>query len=581
MESFALIRPYFRESRAAIVIGLVALVLVDLFQLLIPRVIKRAVDDITALSVEPGALLRYALYILALAAGIGGLRYVWRICLMGLSRRVEEGLRFRLFEHLQTLSANYFNRASTGDLMAHATNDINHIRMASGLGMVFLVDAVVMGLATIGFMAWINVRLTLYVLIPMPFIVLSTRFFSKKMHGAYQSVQAAFSDVTELVRERFAGIRMLKAYTRERESEAAMEAVSRVYIGQNLSLVRLTGAFFPLMMAFSNIGLAIVLLVGGRQTIQGTITPGDFVAFLNYIGLLTWPMMALGWVANMIQRGKASLDRVAAVLAEEPEIADPPELIALPDLRNTVAMDSVSFAFSADGNRVLRDINVQVDRGETLGVVGPPGAGKSTLLCLIPRLYDPVAGRVTVDGVDIRSARLSDLRGLVAYVPQEPFLFAATIRHNITFGISGVTERALDRAIERAALAETLSGFPRGLETVVGEKGVILSGGQKQRIALARALLRDGPILLLDDPISQVDAATGAKIIDTIRSLTADRTLVIVSHRLSAVRFADRIVTLQDGRIAESGTHAELMSAGGYYARTFRLQEIAEEWHDA
>lgn len=581
MNSFSLIRPYFRESRGAIVVGLLALMLVDLFQLLIPRIIKRAVDDITALSVAPEALLRYALWIMALAVGIGGLRYVWRICLMGLSRRVEEGLRFRLFEHLQTLSAGYFNRAATGDLMAHATNDINHIRMASGLGMVFLVDAVLMGLATIGFMAWINLRLTLYVLIPMPFIVVSTRFFSKRMHGAYQSVQAAFSDVTELVRERFAGIRTLKAYTREAESEAAMDDVSRVYIDRNLSLVRITGAFFPLMMAFSHIGIAIILLVGGRQTIQGAITAGDFVAFLNYLGLLTWPMMALGWVANLIQRGKASLDRVAAILAEQPEIADPADPAALPDLRNDLEMESVGFAFPGTDTRVLDDVTLQVGKGETLGVVGPPGAGKSTLLCLIPRLFDPVEGRVTVDGVDIRTARLSDLRELVAYVPQEPFLFATTIRDNITFGIPEATIGKLEKAIERAALTETLAGFPRGLETVVGEKGVILSGGQKQRIALARALLRDAPILLLDDPISQVDAATGATIIDTVRSLAADRTLIIVSHRLSAVRFADRIVTLQDGRIAESGTHAELMTADGYYARTYRLQEIAEEWHDA
>jgi len=579
MKSTYLIRPYIRSNRWFILIGIGCLITVDFLQLVIPRIIKAVVDQLTALSIDPAGLLRYAAYIVAIALLIAVFRYVWRICLIGLSREVEEGLRNRLFSHLQTLSASYFNRAKTGDLMAHATNDIQHIRMATGMGLVALTDAVVLGITTILFMAYINLRLTLFVIIPMPIIVFGTRFFSKRMHKAYQEVQGSFSDLTEVIRERFAGIRIIKAYTREAETVEHLETRSRHYISRNIKLITITGAFFPMMVFFSNISLTIVIYLGGRQTIYGVISPGDFAAFISYLGLLTWPMMAMGWVVNLIQRGTASLDRIDHILQTPPGIQDGPDPQPLTSIQSGIGFEGVGFRYAPDGEKVLTEIDLQLHRGSTLGIVGPPGSGKTTLLNLIPRVFDASEGRILFDGTDIRRIRLSDLRTRIAFVPQEPFLFAGTIRQNITFDAPDITEEALDRAVKNAALQDTIQEFPRGLETVVGEKGVILSGGQKQRIALARALLRDGPVLILDDPISQVDMETGRAIIQTIQSMSRDRTVIIVSHRLSALRFADRIITLRNGGITESGSHQELMTAGGYYADTFRLQEIEEELH--
>ena len=584
MKSFYLIKPFLVERRWFILLGLACLITVDFLQLFIPRIIKWAVDDLTAYRVDITTLLIYALYIVGIAVLIGMFRYLWRRCLIGTSRRVEEGLRNKLFYHVQTLSASYFDTVKSGDLMAHATNDIQHIRMATGMGMVALTDAIVLGTAAIGFMAYINVKLTVFVLIPMPMIVLGTRFFSKKMHRLYGEVQGAFSELTEVVRERFAGIRIIKAYNRQQEAASRIEAVSRHYIGKNLSLVKITGSFFPMMVFFSNLSLAIVLFLGGRQTITFTITAGDFVAFISYLGLLTWPMMAIGWVTNLIQRGKASLERIDKIIQTLPEIDDRPEEVILEKDKGSVVFENVSFSYAPDVHesgsflQVLDRIDINLDPGKILGIVGPPGSGKSTLLQLIPRIYDVSQGRIMLNGIDIRRLKVRDLRSRISFMPQEPFLFAGTIRENITLGNKKIKDPELIRAAEAASIYEAITSFPDGFETLVGEKGVVLSGGQKQRVALARALVKDSTMMILDDPISQVDMETGDAIIKTLRSMAGHKTIIIVSHRLSALGFADQIIALEKGRIVESGNHDQLMAQDKYYAKTFRLQEIEEEY---
>ena len=585
ISAFNLIKPYFVENRAKIAIGLVSLIIVDLLQLFIPRIIKWTVDDLTTFELDGWQLLVYALFMISIAVFIGLFRYIWRRCLLGTARRIEEGLRNMLFGHLQCLSAVYFDRVKTGDLMAHATNDIQQIRMATGMGMVALNDAIVLGLAAIGFMAYINVTLTAFVLIPMPLIVFSTRFFSKKMHQRYQAVQASFSDLTEVIRERFAGIRIIKAHHRMKEEAAQVDAASRTYVDKNVRLVRIIGSFFPMMLFFSNLSLAIVIYLGGRKTILQEITPGDFVAFISYLGLLTWPMMALGWVTNLIQRGRASLDRINLILQTTPDIRDDDNAVSIARVKGHIVFDKVFFSYDGGShqqeNVALSQIDLEIRPRSMLGIVGPPGSGKSSLLSLIPRLYDIQRGRILIDGHDIRTIKIQSLRSQISFIPQEPFLFAGTIRQNITFGDQTIPESRVTKAIKEAALYNTIKRFPDGLETVVGEKGVILSGGQKQRIALARCLLQDNAILILDDPISQVDLETGTKIINTIRNMTRQKTIIIVSHRLSAVSYADRIITLERGYITESGTHQQLLESNKYYAETYYLQEIEEDLNAA
>lgn len=576
MRSFALIKPYLAANRYRILFGLACLIVVDLLQLFIPRVIKRVVDDLTLLQADRHDLLKYAVTILALGLCIGFFRFFWRRCLLGTARKTEEALRNRLFSHIQTLSPAYFDRIRTGDLMAHATNDIQQVRMASGMGLVALNDALFLGSAAIGFMAYINLELTLYVLIPMPLIVLGTQFFSKRMHRRYMRVQGAFSELTEAVRERFAGIRVVMAHNAQAAEALEITRISDTYVQENIDLVKITGAFFPLMILLTNLSLAIVLFQGGRQTIFSRITPGDFVAFISYLGLLTWPMMALGWVTNLIQRGRASLDRLDGIFRTRPELAEDHNARSVSGFRRNLAFEDVSFAYGKDRGKVLDRIDLTLEKGRTLGIVGPPGAGKTTMIQLLLRLYDVGSGSIRIDGTDIRRLQIRALRSLVSISPQEPFLFAGTVRENITFWAREVSDADLQRATRLAALDGTIEELPRGLDTMVGEKGVILSGGQKQRVALARALLSDTPILVLDDPVSQVDARTAARIGECLRSMAGEKTLIIISHRLSAVRHADRIVVMEKGRIVTAGSHARLMAANGYYARSYRLQELED-----
>ena len=366
------------------------------------------------------------------------------------------------------------------------------------------------------------------------------------------------------------------AYNAQAAETAKVDRISTAYVRENIDLVKITGAFFPLMMLLTNLSLAIVLFQGGRQTIFARITPGDLVAFISYLGLLTWPMMALGWVTNLIQRGRASLDRLDDIFRIRPDLPEAQNAMSVAGFHSVLTIENLSFAYQPQRGNVLDDIDLRLEKGQTLGIVGPPGAGKSTLMLLLMRLYDPDSGGIRIDGTDIRQITIDSLRALMTISPQEPFLFAGSVRENITFGNREVTDADLQRAVQLAALENTIAELPQGFDTVVGEKGVILSGGQKQRVALARALLNEAPILILDDPVSQVDTRTAARVIDTLQNLAGEKTLVIVSHRLSAIRHADRIVVMEKGRIVTAGNHAQLMADNGYYARAFRLQELED-----
>lgn len=541
-----------------------------------PQVLRYAVDDLYR-GVTAEKLGRYALILFGIALVAGLFRYAMRQSLIAISRRLEYDLRNELFAHLQMLPLPWFQRHRTGELMSIATNDMSAVRMMLGPGVMYTVNTLTVGIVSIAFMLAISPRLTFWSLLPLPLVSISVWYFGDRIHRRFEKVQARFAQLSAMVQENLAGLRVVRAFTHERRERERFQELNEEYRDQNLQLIRTSGLFQPALALFSGIGALIVIWAGGREVISDRITLGQFVAFTVYLAMLNWPMVALGWVINLFQRGSASYGRIAEILDTVPSIASPPLPVTPVEGPGSIEFRGVTFTYPGAPTPALHDVSFTVPAGGTIALVGRTGSGKSTVLALLPRLFDPPEGSVFLDGVDVRELDLSWLRSQLAIVPQDPFLFSATVRENLAYGVPEEASHAVQAVAEVAHLDADIRAFPDGYATRVGERGITLSGGQRQRTAIARALLRDSPVLLLDDCLSSVDTVTEEAILRGLASEMRRRTTLIVAHRVSTVRDADEILVLEQGRVVERGSHDQLLARGGAYAALVQAQRLEEE----
>src|SRR6266496_2641622 len=552
--------PYFKKYRRSYVVGALCVFLTNGIWILFAQVIRLAVDDLNQATTNHTTLHHhlstYALLLLAVAVTKGIFQYLTRWIVIGVSREIEFDLRNDLFQHLERLSYSYYQRTRTGDIMARATNDLNAVRMLLGPAIMYSANTIVFTAGALAFMLHISPKLTFYAFLPLPVVSIAVQYFGAQIHERFERIQAMFSDISARVQENFSGARLIRAYVQEEPEITAFEGANKEYIARSLKL----------------------LWLGAREVLFGHMELGGYVAFLTYMVQLTWPVIALGWVVNLFQRGTASMARINEILVEQPEIAD--EETAGKHAHATHLEGEIEFCglnFAYNGKQVLHDINLRIPAGSSLALVGPTGSGKTTLVSLIPRIYDAAPGSVLIDGSPIREFPLEFLRRQIGFVPQETFLFSETVRENIAFGAEGASDDEVRAAAEAASIAAEIEGFPEQYQTMVGERGITLSGGQKQRTAIARAIIRNPRILILDDALSSVDTHTEDKILNHLREVMRGRTTIFISHRVSTVRNADMIAVLHSGRIVEIGTHDELIALNGYYTDLYNKQLLEEE----
>ena len=582
--AFRRLLPYVLRYRRQFLLGLICVVLSSTFQLLSPWVLKFAIDDLTR-AVTRQKLVTYSLLLLGVSCTRAIFLFLMRRIIIGASREIEYDLRNDFFTHLQQMPLAYYQARRTGDLMSRATNDLNAVRMMIGPAVMYSASTILVFAVALVLMASIDRKLTLIALIPLPMVSISVKYFGTAIHRRFEAIQAQLADLSAVVQETLSGVRVVRAYNQEQYEIERFSAANREYLRRNRGLIRLQGMFFPSMTLFLGFGSLLVLWVGSREVINGRITLGEFVAFNSYLVMLSWPMIAFGWVTNMLQRGMASWKRMLDVLDAPADINDAAVTDAGRDapLVGGIEIRDLTFAYPGTDRSVLEHVSLRIERGQTVAFVGATGSGKSSLISLLPRLHQPPRGTVFVDGVDVTEIPLARLRGAIGYVPQEPFLFSDTIAENIAFGVHAsdvhgdVIARRVRDAAAVARLDKDVESFPKGYDTPVGERGITLSGGQKQRTALARAIMVDPHILILDDALSAVDTYTEEEILSRLHGVMRQRTSIIVAHRVSTVRDADQIFVLDHGRLVEQGTHDQLVAHDGLYATLYKKQLLEEE----
>ncbi len=578
MKNFKLIFSYLKHYKKTIAIGVLCLIIVDAIQMIVPKIIQHVIDSLHNPSFTMKTVLISAGFIFGLAVFMAVLRFLWRILLITNSFKIEKKIRNEYYEHLQKLSPRFFQDHNTGDLMAYATNDLNAVRMLFGIGVVLAFDVFFVTIASFVLMSNINFKMTLYVIIPLPIVTFITIYFGKRLHRLFKKVQDTFSHLSDRVQETISGVRVIKSFGRENAYEDRVGEVAEELVDQNIKLVKIWGMFFPSMFAIIGISMLLTLYIGGTKTILREITIGEFVAFNSYLHLIIWPVIAVGWIVNLYQRGTASLIRIQDIMNQKPEIIDEPCVDnSITSLKGNICLKHLHYTYPDTEIPVLKDISIDIKAGETLAIVGRTGEGKSTLIKLLTRLFNPPKNEIYIDDHEIYQIPLDTLRKSIAVVTQDIFLFASSVKENIQFGNENVTHEDIIETTQISQFYNDIKDFEKEFESIVGERGVSLSGGQKQRLALSRALIKNAPILVLDDAFSSVDTETEDIILKNIRVSQKDKTVLIIAHRISTMQHADKIVVLDDGKVAEQGTHESLLALNGIYTDIYNRQKLREE----